>query len=359
MSDAGLHRLQTLEVGATDAVQKHYARRIVERKPVSDRKLEFEQKRPRWLREMCAEATGVFFYVYPGIASTATFFLNGTEPAFGSLLQIGFAYAFGIAFAIITCASTSGGHFNPAVTICFAIWQDFPWKKVPVYIFSQIFGAFMAGLVLMGQYHEQMAAFNAESLAKTGSSVYNGGPASILCTFPGETQHNLGYLFLIEFFVDAYIGIVIWAALDPANPFVAPHSAPFVIGFAYAAMVWGFASISISTNLARDLGTRLVAAIFFGPDAFSYRSYCWIAILVNVPATFFATCYYECVMRDSLAKLGTGRAVHEGGDEGLQRHLSRKGWAEVEGGAGWHVVESGKRMDSAGSALGAEMKEVV
>lgn len=62
MSDAGLHRLQTLEVGATDAVQKHYARRIVERRAVSEKKLEFERARPRWLREMAAEATGVFFY---------------------------------------------------------------------------------------------------------------------------------------------------------------------------------------------------------------------------------------------------------------------------------------------------------
>lgn len=47
-------------------------------------------------------------------------------------------------------------HFNPAITICFATWQGFPWKKVPYYIFSQIFGAFIAGLVLMGQYHQQM-----------------------------------------------------------------------------------------------------------------------------------------------------------------------------------------------------------
>lgn len=62
---------------------------------------------------------------YPGIASTASFFLNDTEPAFGSLFQIGWAYAIGIAFAIIICASTSGGHFNPAVTICFAMWQGY------------------------------------------------------------------------------------------------------------------------------------------------------------------------------------------------------------------------------------------
>lgn len=44
---------------------------------------------------MAAEALGVFFYVYPGIASQASFFLNGAEPAFGSLFQIGLAYAIG------------------------------------------------------------------------------------------------------------------------------------------------------------------------------------------------------------------------------------------------------------------------
>lgn len=129
---AHLRRLQTndLEIGATEAVQRHYARHVVASKPVSQRKLDFEARRPRWLRECLAEATGVFFYgscacrpnksdkpVYPGIAATASTFLNATpgtqgqllNPTFGSLLQIGFAYALGIAFAIITCASTSGG----------------------------------------------------------------------------------------------------------------------------------------------------------------------------------------------------------------------------------------------------------
>ena len=45
---------------------------------------------------MAAEALGVFFYVYPGIASQASFFLNKTEPAFGSIFQIGLAYAIGM-----------------------------------------------------------------------------------------------------------------------------------------------------------------------------------------------------------------------------------------------------------------------
>jgi glycerol uptake facilitator-like aquaporin len=64
-------------------------------------------------------------------------------------------------------------------------------------------------------------------------------------------------------------------------------------------MIWGFANLTISTNLARDLGTRIVAAIFYGGDAFN--DYAAIAILVNVPATIFATGVYEMIMRDSFA----------------------------------------------------------
>lgn len=129
---------------------------------------------------------------FPGIAAITTFTINAESPlgvtAFGSIFQIGWAFAIGIAFAIITCAPTSGGHFNPAITICFAIWQGFPWRKVPHYIFSQIFGAFIAGLLLMGMYWPEIQTFKAESIASGRGLVYNGGPASILCTFPNPNQ---------------------------------------------------------------------------------------------------------------------------------------------------------------------------
>jgi len=348
-----------IEIGVSDALQRHITRHVVPPKPVTQRKLNFEHRRPRLLREMMAEATGVFFYVFPGIASVASFTLATTNPVaavigvdiFGSLFQIGWAFAIGIAFAIIvsfsalshhdtipikrldllltllrwqTCAPVSGGHFNPAITICLAIWQGFPWKKVPHYIFAQIFGAFMAGLMLMGCYWPQIQAAKALDIKEHGTTVYNGGVASILCSFPNPDQTNQGYLFFQEFFVDSYIGIVIWTCLDPANPFVSPVSVPFTIGIAYAAMVWGFAGNTLSTNLARDLGTRIVAAIFFGKEVFTYdNSYSWISILVNVPATIFATGYYEFLMRDSLQKIHSGHAEHEEGEEGLKRHISR------------------------------------
>lgn len=64
MGDNHLERLHThdLELGASEAIQRHITRHVVPAKPVSQRKLDFEYRRPRWLREMAAEATGVFFY---------------------------------------------------------------------------------------------------------------------------------------------------------------------------------------------------------------------------------------------------------------------------------------------------------
>lgn len=97
------------------------------------------------------------------------------------------------------------------------------------------------------------------------------------------------------------------------------------------AVVWAFADITISTNLARDLGSRMVAAIFYGPKVFTYYNYSWIGILVNIPATIFATCYYELVFRDSLQKIGKGLAAHEGGEEGLALHLTKTGISMEKG----------------------------
>jgi hypothetical protein len=109
--------------------------------------------------------------------------------------------------------------------------------------------------------------------------------------------------------------------LDPANPFVAPTSAPFIIGIAYANMVWGFANVTISTNLARDLGTRIVAAIFYGGDAFN--DYAAIAILVNIPATVFATAVYEAILRDSFAIIAKGHNVRSNFLDSFQPQMQR------------------------------------
>jgi len=66
----------------------------------------------------------------------------------------------------------------------------------------------------------------------------------------------------------------------------------------------------------------MVAAIFFGREAFTYRKYSWIAILVNIPATMLMIAYYELVMRDSVSKIKAGHMQHEEGEDALVRHLT-------------------------------------
>jgi hypothetical protein len=65
------HRLHTheMETGVTEALQRHVTRHVVAPPPVSQRRLDFEHRRPRWFREMAAEACGVFFYVYAQLLS--------------------------------------------------------------------------------------------------------------------------------------------------------------------------------------------------------------------------------------------------------------------------------------------------
>lgn len=50
---------------------------------------------------------------------------------------------------IYTLADTSGAHFNPVVTLAFAVRRDFPWRMVPGYLLSQFAGAFLAAATIL------------------------------------------------------------------------------------------------------------------------------------------------------------------------------------------------------------------
>ena len=42
----------------------------------------------------------------------------------------------------------SGAHFNPAVTVAFALRRSFPWRTVPAYVCAQVVGALSAAMLL-------------------------------------------------------------------------------------------------------------------------------------------------------------------------------------------------------------------
>src|SRR4051794_3074288 len=49
---------------------------------------------------------------------------------------------------ILYMGTVSGAHLNPAVTLAFSLRGDFPWRRVPGYIVTQLVAASVAVLVL-------------------------------------------------------------------------------------------------------------------------------------------------------------------------------------------------------------------
>jgi len=256
----------------------------------------------QYVMELVAEATGVFLYAYPGIGAGAMFVLGNIfkESGVGSVFQTGFAYAVGIVLALGICGAPNGGHFHPGLTICLSLLNRFPAWKAPGYIIAQIFGAYFAAVLVYYQWKPLIVA--AEAALKE-ANLYSqvqftpSGPAGIFALYlpPGQTH---GFVFLNEFINSAFVGLAIWACLDPSSVYFPPALVPFIIGLAYAVCIWGFAGAGLALNSARDIGGRLMAMSIWGREA-AGGSYAAIAALTNIVATLFAFFVYEIFFVDS------------------------------------------------------------
>ena len=96
-------------------------------------------------RKLFAEFIGTFAIVFCGTGAIVI-----DEQTHGLVSHIGVAITFGLIVMVMIYAfgETSGAHFNPAVTLGFAVANQFDKKLVLPFIFSQIAGAFLATMVL-------------------------------------------------------------------------------------------------------------------------------------------------------------------------------------------------------------------
>ncbi len=91
------------------------------------------------MRAHLAEFIGTFALVFFGCGAIA----NGLAPT-------AVALAFGLAIGVMVCAlgHISGAHFNPAVSIGFAVGGHLGWPRAGTYAAAQIGGAIVAAVVL-------------------------------------------------------------------------------------------------------------------------------------------------------------------------------------------------------------------
>ena len=105
----------------------------------------------------------------------------------GALGQVGIALTFGLVIMamIYAVGHISGAHFNPAVSLAFALTRHFPWPRVGAYWAAQFAGALSAALLLRSSLGD---------VANVGATLPSGSDAQ---AFLWETILTFFLMFVI------------------------------------------------------------------------------------------------------------------------------------------------------------------
>lgn len=178
---------------------------------------------------LLAEGIGTFVLVFAGCGVVA----NGSS-YLGSAAVVAATFGLAVMTMIYALGHVSGAHFNPAVTVAFAVSGHLPWVRVVPYWVAQITGALIA------------AAFLRVSLGE-GVALGVTQPAG-----------SVSQTFVWEFVLTAILMFVITSVATDAR--AVGQAAAIAIGatVTLCALVGGPIS-SASMNPARSAGPAIVA----------------------------------------------------------------------------------------------------
>jgi aquaporin Z len=182
-------------------------------------------------RRLFSELLGTFFLV---LVAAGGGILHGKGQI--SLAAAVVAPGLMVLAIILFMGAVSGAHLNPAVSLAFAVRGDFPRKRVPGYIITQLVGATLASLFL---------------LAVFGNIQHLGA------TLPGPGYHDW-QAFLMEIALTAGLLSVILGTASAAQN-VGAIGALGVGGYIALAGLWAAPVSGTSMNPARSFGPALVS----------------------------------------------------------------------------------------------------
>jgi MIP family channel proteins len=226
-----------------------------------------------------AELIGTFVLVL-SIALAVTVYASGTTNP--NVLAIAFVHVFVLTMLIASLGGTSGGHFNPAVSIALCSIRQIAPVDAAIYIVMQLAGGVLAVLVAKALIQNGASdAVNFGAVAVSPTLLNGSGAAAFLAEFIGT--------FLL-----------MWAIMGAAvNPASDKSWAPFVIGLTLGL---GVALIAPMTgagfNPARSFGPALVTGEF-GPAGTFLLAY----IVAPIIAALVAAMAYRAIVLEPPAAM--------------------------------------------------------
>lgn len=181
-------------------------------------------------RQYAAECAGTFVLVFVGVG---TVIMSTVAAQSVGVVAIAFAFGISIMAAVYMFAPISGAHINPAVTIGFLALRKIKLKKAVWYIISQLAGATLASVALMGVFASSHD-FIANGVTTLGLNIHplQGILAETLFTFflmmivlafvGGKEEHVFHGALAIGLVItmDIMLGAVLTgASMNPARTF--------------------------------------------------------------------------------------------------------------------------------------------
>ncbi|KDR82496.1 hypothetical protein GALMADRAFT_57615 [Galerina marginata CBS 339.88] len=242
-----------------------------------------------YIREPFAEFLGVMVLIIFGNGVDCQVVLGGNPKSY---LSINVGWAVGTAMGVWISGGISGGHINPAVTIALATFRGFPWKKVPVYIISQVLGGIVGAAVVYGNY------FHALDLVE-GPGVRTLATAGLFSTYAASYMTNVS-AFFDEFLGTTILMLVVLAMNDKKNMPPPAGLAPLILFI----LILGIGtSLGMETgyaiNPARDLGPRILTSMVgYGREVFDFRNqyWLWCPVLAPILGALFGSLVYDTML---------------------------------------------------------------
>ncbi len=178
-----------------------------------------------------AEFIGTFALVFAG---TSAIVVDAERS--GAIGHVGISMVFGLVIMVMIYAvgHVSGAHFNPAVTLGFAVGRHFSWREAPRYWAAQVSGAVVASLLVRALFGKA---------TQLGSTVPSGSA--------GQSLVLESVLTFFLMFVIAAVAIDVRA--------VGQAAAIAIGGTVGLCALFGGPISGASMNPARSLGPALVS----------------------------------------------------------------------------------------------------
>lgn len=205
--------------------------------------------------ELIAEFLGTFVLILFGAGVVAMVVLfptnNPGETIHGGYTNITFGWGLAVTMGIYIAGKISGAHLNPAVTLAFAVFRGFPWRKVLPYSIAQTAGAFAAAALVFWNYAP--AFHRVDPQLERTAGVFTTFPA-----FPNLPQAG----FLDQLIGTGLLVLMIFAIIDEFNAPPGANLAPVLIGLVVVAIGMSFGGMhGYAINPARDFGPRLFTVV--------------------------------------------------------------------------------------------------